>query len=113
MIIEGVDPRDAEWEVESPVYRVYLWHQPPAPPGVAQEQVMFHCTEYRLSEVIDVAEVLDWVRVTARPDQTYTLYVEHRHANSLGLIRLMGEDPTEADGVELHIEIRVPDEADG
>ena len=51
MIVEGVDPRDTQWEVDWPVYRVYFWHQPPAPPGVAQEQVMWHCDEYRLSEV--------------------------------------------------------------
>jgi hypothetical protein len=95
--VEGVDPRDAEWEVDQPVYRVYFWHQPPAPPGVAQEDVMYHCAEYRLTEVADLVEVLDWARRTARADQTFTLYVEHRAAGRLGLIQLLGVDPTRRD----------------
>lgn len=94
MFVEGVDPRDIEWEVDEPVYRVYLWHQPPAPPGVAQEHVMWHCSEHRMTEVVDIEEVLDWARSTARPDQTYTVYVEHRDSGRPGLVRLLGEDPT-------------------
>jgi hypothetical protein len=94
VIVHSIDPRDTEWEVEGPDYRVYLWHQPPAPAGVAQEHMMFHCKEYRLSDAVDVSEVLEWARTTARPDQTFTLYVEHHHGGSPGLIRLMGVDPT-------------------
>jgi hypothetical protein len=94
VFVQGIDPRDTEWEVERPVYRVYFWHQPHAPEGVAPEHVMFHSDEYRLSGAPDVAEVLDWARTTARPDQTFTLYVEHRHGDSPGLIHLMGVDPT-------------------
>jgi len=111
--VEGVDPRDVKWEVDFPAYRVYFWHQPPAPPGVAQEQVMFHCTEYRLSDVVDVAEVLDWVRVTVRGDHTYTLYVEQRDADGLGLVRLMGEDPTAGAGAQSQVELRAGETADG
>lgn len=94
MIVEGIDPRDTEWEVERPVYRVYFWRQPLAPAGVPQELVGFHSDEYRLSEAVDVGEALDWARTTARADQTFTLYVEHRHGDSPGLIHLMGIDPT-------------------
>ena len=94
MIIEGIDPRDTKWEVDSPVYRVYFWHQPPAPPGIPPETVMYHSDEYRLSDVVDVAEVLAWARTTARADQTFTLYVEHQDSGGPGLIQLMGDDPT-------------------
>jgi hypothetical protein len=94
VIVQGIDPRDTEWEVEGPAYRVYFWRQPLAPEGVPQELVMFHSYEYRLTEASDVGEVLDWARATAEPDQTFTLYVEHRHGDSLGLIHLMGVDPT-------------------
>jgi hypothetical protein len=38
--------------------RGYFWHRPDAPPGVAQRQVMWHCDEYRLSDAVDVEEVL-------------------------------------------------------
>lgn len=96
MIVEGIDPRDTEWEVEGPVYRVYFWSQPGAPAGTSREHVMFHSDEYRLSEAADVGEVLDWARATARHDQTFTLYVEHRHDDRPGLIHLMGVDPTVA-----------------
>ena len=94
MIVQGIDPRDTEWEVEEPVYRVYFWHQPLAPAGVPQEHMMFHSDEYQLSGAVDVGEVLDWARSTARRDQTFTLYVEHRHGEGPGLIHLMGVDPT-------------------
>jgi hypothetical protein len=92
--VESIDPRDTEWEVEGPVYRVYFWHQPRAPRGVPHERMGFHSHEYRLSGAVDVREVLDWAQTTARPDQTFTLYVEHRHGDLPGLIHLMGVDPT-------------------
>jgi hypothetical protein len=94
VIIEGIDPRDTQWEIDDPAYRVYFWRQPIAPPGVPQEHVMFHCDEHRLSGAADVGEVLDWARSTARTDQTFTLYVEHRDGERPGLLRLMGVDPT-------------------
>jgi hypothetical protein len=94
VIVHGIDPRDSEWEVEGPVYRVYPWRQPLAPEGVAQEHGMFHSAEYRLSGAVDVSEVLDWARTTAMNDQMFTLYVEHRHGDSPGPIHLMGVDPT-------------------
>lgn len=94
MIIEGIDPRDTEWEIDDPVYRVYFWQQPIALPGMSQEDVMYLCDEHRLSGAADVGEVLDWARSAARPDQTFTLYVEHRDAGRPGLLRLMGVDPT-------------------
>jgi hypothetical protein len=93
MIVDGVDPRDTRWEVDWPVYRVYFWHQPPAPAGVAQEHVMWHCDEYRLTDVTDVEEVLDWARNHARSDQTFVIYVEQRDGQRSGLVRLFGVDP--------------------
>lgn len=95
MIIEGVDPRDIEWEVDQPVYRVYFWHQPPAPPGVAQEHMGYHCHEHRLTGADDVHEVLRWATDTAQPEQSFTLYVEHDSLErGRGLIHLAGIDPT-------------------
>ncbi len=96
MIVEGVDPRDTQWEVDWPVYRVYFWHQPPAPAGVPHEHAMWHCHEYRLSDVADVEEVLDWARNKARSDQTFVIYAEQRDAQRSGLVRLFGVDPNSA-----------------
>ncbi|MDT0187972.1 hypothetical protein Q9S36_48075 [Microbacterium sp. ARD31] len=94
MIVEGVDPRDTQWEVDRPIYRVYFWHQPPAPGRVAQEHMWWHCSEFRLIEASDVEEVLHWARRKARSDQTFTMYVEQRDAQRSGLVRLLGTDPT-------------------
>ena len=94
MIIQGVDPRDTQWEVDRPVYRVYFWHQPPAPAGVPEEHAGWHCDEYRLSDVTDVEQVLGWARTTARADQTFVLYLEQGDAERRGLVRLLGTDPT-------------------
>jgi hypothetical protein len=96
VIVEGVDPRDTQWKVDWPVYRVYFWHQPPAPAGVPQEHAMWHCDEYRLSDVADIEEVLDWARTTARSNQTFVIYVEQRDAQQSGLVRLSGVDPNSA-----------------
>jgi hypothetical protein len=95
VISEGVDPRHIEWEDDQPVYRVYFWHQPPAPPDVPQSSMGYHCDEYRLRGARDVREVLDWATSNARPEQTFTLYVEHLHDGRPGLIHLAGDDPTE------------------
>ena len=54
---------------------------------------MWHCDEYRLSDVADVEEVLDWARNKARWDQTFVIYVEQRDAQRSGLVRLLGVEP--------------------
>ena len=94
MIIDGVDPRDIEWDVERPTYRVDVWERPSAPEGVAQEAMAYHRDTYRISDADDVDEVLAWARATTRPGQTFSLYVECRDDGRLGLIRLAGVDPT-------------------
>ncbi len=100
VIVDGVDPRDTQWEVDSPVYRVYFWHQPPAPAGVAQEVAQEHagwyCDEYRLSDVADVEEVIDGARKKAQSDQSFVIYVEQRDGQRSGLARLLGVDPDSA-----------------
>jgi hypothetical protein len=95
VIINSVDPRDIEWEVDQPIYRVYFWHHPLALLGWTPQQHMgYHCDEYRVRDAKDVHEVLAWAQTTARPEQTITVYVEHLHQGSPGLIRLAGTDPT-------------------
>lgn len=89
MEIEGVDPRDIEWELDCPVYRVYFWSQPAG--GAAP--AMYHAEEHRITGARDVHDVIAWATDKSRPDQVFTLYVEHTAHGSRGLIRLGGEGP--------------------
>ncbi len=78
MEIRVVDPRDAEWEIKQPKYRVHF-HDPK---GAADE--------YEIDGA-DVADVLAWVELR-RGDRTFVLYACVPHER-LGLIRLLGHDP--------------------
>ncbi len=93
---DPVDPRDAEWEVDEPAYRVYFWRQPVAPAGVRQEHMGYEFEEYRLSGADDVHEVLAWAAEHAQLARSFTLYVEHRREERIGLIKLAGLDPTQS-----------------
>ena len=92
------DPRDCIWEEDRPTYRVYFWHQLPAPPGFPQDRVGYQCDEHRLVGATDVNEVLAWAEGKRQGDDTYTLYVEvdvsQPAAGEVGLVRLAGVDPT-------------------
>jgi len=90
MHAQPVDPRDIEWEVDRPAYRVYFWQQIDGlqDAGWASE-------EWQL-DGSDVHEVLAW----AEKDQAhraYTLYVCCTREGRPGLIRLCGTDPTTGD----------------
>lgn len=54
----------------------------------------YHCHEYRIREASDVHQVLEWAHATATPEQTFTLYVERRAVDGVGLIQVAGTDPT-------------------
>ena len=98
MIVEDPDPRDTQWEVGWPVYRVYFWHQPPAPAGILQAHMGYVCDENRVTDAADVHEVLRWAVDTDEPGQTFTLYVEvDTPDRGPGLVRLAGVDPTVPD----------------
>lgn len=80
MNVEGIDPRDAEWEVDSPAYRVYVFAEGGR-----------YSDEYQLTDA-DADEVLAWAMKQAG-DREFIVYVVHNEAGSLGLIRLSGADP--------------------
>jgi hypothetical protein len=60
----------------------------------------YHCDEHRVRGAVDVHEVVDWARKAARPERTFTLYVEHLQNGQPGLIHLAGRDPTVPDAPE-------------
>ena len=79
-----VDPRDIEWEVLSPAYRVYFWRRRPG--GYESE-------EFQLDGATDVAEVLGWAEQRAEA-RTFTVYAVVDALGELGLVQLAGVDPT-------------------
>jgi hypothetical protein len=42
-----VDPRDAQWELDAPLYRTYFWSDPN------------HCDEWEV-QAVDVREAMSW-----------------------------------------------------
>jgi hypothetical protein len=79
-----VDPRDPEWEVSSPSYRVYFWR--PRSGGYESE-------EFQLEGTTDVAEVLGWAEERAE-GRTFTVYAVVDALGERGLVQLAGIDPT-------------------
>jgi hypothetical protein len=97
MEVRGVDPRDMGWETEPVGYRVYFWERrkgvgPAGPQGADP----WTSEEYELTEIRDVMEAIEWANSKAG-GRRYTLYAIHQRGDSgLGMIRLLGVDPTTA-----------------
>jgi hypothetical protein len=85
---EPVDPRDTNWEIDEPAYRVYFWSQPR--PGQ-----MWVSDEWELTET-DVAGALRWADANANHRQ-FVLYACIDAFEGLALIHLLGTDPTRPD----------------
>jgi len=77
-----IDPRDQTWEEWDPAYRAYFWDSPNA------------CDEWELVGC-DVEEALHWASDSAR-GRLFTLHAVVKQLGEVGLIRLMGSDPTRA-----------------
>jgi hypothetical protein len=85
---EPVDPRDTNWEVGEPAYRVYFWSQPR--PGE-----MWVSDEWELTGA-DVTGALRWANDNA-DSRRFVLYARIDTAQGPGLIHLLGIDPTRPD----------------
>jgi hypothetical protein len=94
MNVRPVDPRDTEWQVDRPLYRVVVW-EPTTKGSDGPKELGFHAAEFELSEVRDIDEVLAWVRERSRSGVMATVYVVVDLAGRRGLIRLVGSDPTQ------------------
>jgi hypothetical protein len=91
MLAQPVDPRDQRWEVAKPVYRVYFWErQTPE-----RTDSGWTSDEWQLEDA-DIGEVLEWAQAKAASRQ-FGVYVEvtQGQPDGLGLVRLLGTDPTD------------------
>jgi hypothetical protein len=93
MKIRTVDPRDTEWQVDRPRYRVVMWERAEEP-SVSAPDPGFRAAEFELSEVRDIEEVLSWAGERSRPGVTVAVYALLDLDGKRGLVRLSGSDPT-------------------
>jgi hypothetical protein len=90
--IELVDPRDIDWEVWEPSYRINLWTPRGTPPAA------WSCSTYEVTGA-DVEAVLAWTKSQVQDGMTFTILVVVRNGlDTLGVVRLAGEDPTRSNG---------------
>lgn len=82
--VESVDPRDQDWELWEPTYRVYFFR--PFDDGWASREL----------EVSggDVVSTLAWASEHASEGETCQVFCVVQDARGIGLVRLAGEDPT-------------------
>jgi hypothetical protein len=85
--VKPVDPRDTQWEIYQPRYRVYFWAQ--QAPGR-----MWSSEEWELADA-DVESALAWARADEAGRQ-FVLYAVGQDSTGPGLIRLLGDDPSRA-----------------
>lgn len=95
MRVEPVDPRDALWEDDMPVYRVYFWSKASAPPHLPSEMVGWQSDEYEVREAVDVHEVIAWAQGPEHRGRAFTLYVSLECGGEPGRVLLAGIDPTD------------------
>jgi hypothetical protein len=84
LAVRSIDPRDQRREVARPKFRVYFWRRA----GMGWASNEFEVTGG------DVDEVIEWARERAYYDEVFTLYCCVESVQGLGLVRLLGEDPT-------------------
>ena len=80
-----IDPRDQRWEVWNPPYRVCFWRSVGADAWSA-----------RALEItgIDIDSVLRWAEQEAAESERYQVFAVVDRAGELGVVRLLGDDPT-------------------
>ncbi|HEX5469340.1 MAG TPA: hypothetical protein VFW80_09880 [Gaiellaceae bacterium] len=79
-----IDPRDTEWELSSPVYRVSFFAQ--------DERGGWSSDAFELDGAGDVAEALSWAERESA-GRVFVLYALVEAAGEGGLVRLAGTDP--------------------
>ncbi|MGO1231544.1 MULTISPECIES: hypothetical protein [Micrococcaceae] len=84
MIARSIDPRYPHEEELAPAYRVDFWEQDGA------------SDEWRLTEVTDIHEVIDWVNSNSSGREA-SICIEYSHSsgieNTTVLLRLSGPEP--------------------
>ena len=84
---------NVEGEYTEPTYRVDFWEHLTPPPGIAADRMGYRQHSYRLSDLLDVEEALEWAATNAQ-GRAYVVYAELLWPGSHRIIRVAGRDPT-------------------
>lgn len=96
MIVEACHPLDTAWDIERPDYLVYFWSTQTSLRPLGRASTFLHCREFRLRDAEDVNEVLNWVKLETRPDESVVIEIElSRPPGAAGTVRLLGHEPEE------------------
>lgn len=87
MQVDRVDPRDIQWEVEFPAYRVYFWRH-----ASESDSSGWASEEWEL-QVDNVSDALAWAEENSKL-RPFAVYARVPPADGIGLIRLFGSDPS-------------------
>jgi hypothetical protein len=79
-----VDPRDARWEMWNPGYRVCFWRR---------EGDAYASREFDIASA-EVDDVLAWIDDNRLHEETFVLIAVVDRGDGVGIIRLVGVDPT-------------------
>ena len=94
LVVRGVDPRRAGWEVTPTAYHVYFWGSAGDGVMLAGGTQMASSDEYEVSGARDVTDVLEWARQNAR-GRTFTIYAAVENVlTDHGIVQVYGTDPT-------------------
>jgi hypothetical protein len=84
---ESVDPRDPRWELQGPAYRVCFWR----PVGMEA----WSAREVEITGS-DIDAVLAWAAHEASESESYQVFAVVQRDGDVGVVRLLGDDPTRA-----------------
>jgi hypothetical protein len=82
-----IDPRDSRWEVDRPAYRIHFWRK-----QAGHIESGWSSDEWEIDDA-DIDAVLRWTDQQA-DGRVFTLYAIVTDHDGVGLIRLLGHDPT-------------------
>jgi len=91
MEINPIDPRDVQWEVHHPAYRVYFWSKTEDSPG----RPAWSASEFEVTGAdLEATDVISWAREQAKQRTLVVIYaLVDGNNGGPGLVRLAGYGP--------------------
>jgi hypothetical protein len=91
MNIQPVDPRDTQWQIDDPAYRVTFWSEREDTSGTPA----WSASEFEVTgNGLEAEDVMSWAREQSKGNTQVVVYVLVDRLDSRpGLIRLAGHEP--------------------